>query len=355
LAPRVVRRPGAIACGCARVASQHAMCRAASSQERVATVVSAITDFTSASGSTLRELNFKHRSTPLSAALGSLLALGGIFGIEAAIRRVVPIAIPSTPHLSSFAALATLQFAAPAAPLGRPSNTVYGHCISVSIAIVVHWLELLCDVELTLLVPVLAIGVMAHQKVVNPPAAAAATAFAVSKSAHAMPLWGAVYLICPMLVCIAWVFLVQYALSRAVAALVRREAGAKDDARAPEPVVTVRCTRAVDATSIAEAVEGAAYVEDPIDFMIERLCWERERTQQLQRLVVGYMKETRSARDAAVSYIQQSFRKRSAKKRGVMKRERSVKGISMMALGGVRVSHAADRAQPTGAAAKELV
>ena len=75
-----------------------------------------------------KHMNFKHPATPLSAVVGSLVTLGGLQAMEALLRKLAPGAML---FMSSFAALSTLLFAAPAAPLGVAWNTFLGHAISI--------------------------------------------------------------------------------------------------------------------------------------------------------------------------------------------------------------------------------
>ena len=265
----------------------------------------------------LKHLNFKHPATPFSAVVGSLITLGGLQAMEVLIRNIAPSAML---FMSSFAALSTLLFAAPAAPLGVAWNTLLGHSISIGIALCVHWLELLSGLPLwgAVLSPSLAIGAMAALQVVNPPAAAAAVFFAVTPLAHEQPFHGALFLLCPALVGSAWALAVQSTVARAVAFFGSRSAllsGAPHKGasgrRAVDPVVTVRCVHHASALCIAQAVEGAAYVEDPLGFIIETLTEDRNRNQQLQRLVVSFMMEEREDKIRAVQRLQQALRKRA--------------------------------------------
>jgi len=84
--------------------------------------------------SLLRGLTFKHESTPASAFCGSLVMLSGLALAETFVREVVG-AEEAMLFIGSFAAMATLLFAAPAAPLGIPWNTLLGHGVSISIAL----------------------------------------------------------------------------------------------------------------------------------------------------------------------------------------------------------------------------
>ena len=84
--------------------------------------------------SLFRGLTFKHESTPASAFCGSLVMLGGLALAETFVRQVAG-ADEAMLFIGSFAALATLLFSAPAAPLGTPWNTLLGHGVSISVAL----------------------------------------------------------------------------------------------------------------------------------------------------------------------------------------------------------------------------
>ena len=86
-----------------------------------------------------KAFTFKHQATPLTALVGSLVVLGGLSYFELALRTAG--AVDTQLWIGSFAALCTLLFAAPAAPLGVPWNTLLGHTISICIAIAVHWIQ----------------------------------------------------------------------------------------------------------------------------------------------------------------------------------------------------------------------
>lgn len=82
----------------------------------------------------LRGVTFKHESTPVSAFCGSLVMLGGLALAETFVRQVMG-AEEAMLFVGSFAALSTLLFAAPAAPLGTPWNTLLGHTLSITVAV----------------------------------------------------------------------------------------------------------------------------------------------------------------------------------------------------------------------------
>jgi CBS-domain-containing membrane protein len=134
-----------------------------------------------------KAISFKHEATPLTAIAGSCVTLGGLQKFQAFVKLSQP---QSMILIGSTAAVSTLLFAAPAAPLGIPYNTICGHCVSVAIAVLFHWLQELIGMDLVANVyaPSLAIGAMAMLKVSNPPAAAACFIFVTSAKAQAQPL-----------------------------------------------------------------------------------------------------------------------------------------------------------------------
>mmetsp|Transcript_39375 Transcript_39375/g.127417 ORF Transcript_39375/g.127417 Transcript_39375/m.127417 type:complete len:294 (+) Transcript_39375:60-941(+) len=114
--------------------------------------------------------------------------------------------------VGSFGALATLLFAAPAAPLGKPKNTLGGHTLAVSTALAIASLELDPVLE-KILTPSLAIALMLQFKVVHPPAAACSIIFSSAvKDKFKNPL----YLFFPTLLGCTWMLLVQYLVARSV-------------------------------------------------------------------------------------------------------------------------------------------
>lgn len=145
----------------------------------------------------------------------------------------------------------------------------------------VHWLQLLSGLNLAakVLSPSLAIAAMARFKVTNPPAAAAATIFATSALAQRQPLWGALFLLSPALVGCAWAFVVQFALAKGVDVLSAHERRISKVA-AVEPSVRVSVVDPAVALCITQAIEGAAFVDDPLSFMIDALSSDRARLQR---------------------------------------------------------------------------
>lgn len=256
-----------------------------------------------------KTLTFKHESTPLSAFVGSAIALGGL-----------EIAQSYGMHgLGSFAALATLLFAAPAAPLGSPWNSILGHSVSIGVAVSFHWLRLLTGLDACakVLAPSTAIAAMVHLKVTNPPAAAAAFIFSTSSLAQAQPGGGLAFLVQPYaslsigplhailgsrtmsdappfaipshraLAGCAWLILCQYTLAKAVKWIKDRQGtSVPPPANAPKLNVDVSVVDPTEATCIILAVEGAAYVADPLTYIIETLARDRANLRR-QRAVVG--------------------------------------------------------------------
>ena len=263
-----------------------------------------------------KTVHFKHQPTTLSCVIGSLATLGGLKAFEVGARQLVP---STMLYLGSFAALSTLLFAAPAAPLGLAWNTFGGHCLSIGVAVSLHWFEVQSgyDLMLEVVAPSLAIGLMAKLQVINPPAAAAAAAFASTPLAQRQAFGGAFFLVCPALVGCAWALLVQWAVARTLTSFKRHDTVLDGPVGcAPsEPIVTVRCVRHATAVCIAQAVEGAAYVDDPLTYIIESLAEDRDRNLQYQRLVVSYMKESHDKKLDAVIRVQQAFRGRALRRR----------------------------------------
>ena len=271
-----------------------------------------------------RSLTFKHQSSPLTALLGSLAMLGGLELMEAAAGKFAPKSVVS---MGSFAALATLLFGAPAAPLGFPWNAFLGHIVSVGVAISYHWMQTLLGVNMlaTVVAPSIAIAMMTHLKVTNPPAAAAAFIFLTMPEAQAQPLWGIFFLFVPALFGCVWAFAVQAGLS-ACLDVIRRQADERLSARtamaaspttaAVTPSVAISVTDPYVATCIAQAVEGAAYVDDPLSYIIRTLDHDRARVERKRRVL--YMLGAKGiradgeTRDAAATRLQRRFRQMTA-------------------------------------------
>ena len=83
----------------------------------------------------------QHQPTPTSAFLGSACGLGGLSLTQYVFLEAGSDLPPALTLLfiPSFGALATLLYASPAAPLGAPRNTYYGHTVSISVALAVHF------------------------------------------------------------------------------------------------------------------------------------------------------------------------------------------------------------------------
>ena len=107
-----------------------------------------------------------HEANPLSALVGAAVALGGLVLLD------LGLPIDDNFLIGSFGALATLLFAAPAAPLGRVRNTFGGHMLSCLIAIAIR-APTVGDVEVVppsvqkVLVPAVSIGIMKAARVVR--------------------------------------------------------------------------------------------------------------------------------------------------------------------------------------------
>mmetsp|Transcript_6357 Transcript_6357/g.21743 ORF Transcript_6357/g.21743 Transcript_6357/m.21743 type:complete len:204 (+) Transcript_6357:52-663(+) len=150
-------------------------------------------------------------ATPTASFVGSFIGLGGLVVIQWALRKLDYFPDPLL-AIGSFAALATLLYAAPAAPLGKPYNMFYGHFLSIVVAIVLHKLGELAALPnglLLALTPSLAIAVMVHQKVPHPPAAACAFIFEAYANEHEQRLGGIAYLLAPGLIGCAYMLAVQ--------------------------------------------------------------------------------------------------------------------------------------------------
>ena len=266
-----------------------------------------------------KAFTFKHQATPLTAFCGTLIVLGGLSLMQAAARYAG--ASDAMLAIGSFAAVCTLLFAAPAAPLGVPWNMLVGHAVSVGVALVVHWtsapLEQLFGISMhevrKVLVPSLAIALQMKVGAVNPPAAAAAEIFASDPLAQRQPLYGAFFLVAPALVGTAWALLVQYATMRTVKLLkARRDGTGPPPATAPEPTVKVSVVDPAEAVVIVQAIEGAAYVEEPLTYLIDTLTADRRRM-ELTRSVLSKIKFL-NPRHRGASQIQRLFRKHKALK-----------------------------------------
>lgn len=240
-----------------------------------------------------KALTFKHPATPLTATVGSLVGLGGLHLFQSLFERVEA---SSMILIGSTAALATLLFAAPAAPLGVPYNTLCGHTVSISIALCFHWVQLAIGVDFGahIIAPSVAIGAMTHLKVVNPPAAAAAFIFLTSAKAQSQPLHGAFFLVAPALVGCVWALFVQCSLAWLIPKFKSscKSGGAPSRGASKTPkrrTVNVDIVDPAVATCIIEAVEGAAYVGDPLDFLIETLEKDRARMRKQASAVLKAM------------------------------------------------------------------
>lgn len=269
-----------------------------------------------------RSITFKHEATPLTAFVGSLVALGGLQLVQSLVKLAADQAMLL---IGSFAALATLLFAAPAAPLGVPWNTILGHTVSIAIALVFHWVQLAAGTNLYahVLAPSVAIGAMAHLRIANPPAAAACFILLTSAKAKAQPLLGAFYLVAPALTGCLWCLLVQFGLARGLAALKRwRAPPSKGATPASKPQHAKRITVDVDivdpavATCLVQAIEGAAYVSDPLSFVIDALSADRARMNRKKAAVLKAFTSKRAVgpmapleRDEAAARIQVAVRK----------------------------------------------
>lgn len=298
----------------------------------------------------IKAISFKHKATPLSAFCGSFLLLGGLYLFETDLRALGDDS--ALLFVGSFGALATIIFAAPAAPLGIPYNTLLGHTLSVSIALLVHWTELATGISLLarVLSPSLAIGAMLACGVTNPPAAAIVVIFTTSPKALGQWGYGALYLLMPALLGCAYAFVVQAGIAHVMNIGLPCFAEAEDSsagppkpeeaaktapaadkltsaaaeeatpARSASPAakngtpapttVEVRCVDPTTALAIASAVEGAAYKPDPLTYMIDELVNERKvrakkgvAASKLQAMMRGRSSRKHSSAKTAISMV----------------------------------------------------
>ena len=173
------------------------------------------------------EESVKHPPTPLSAALGTFIGLGGLVLAEPIVQRLHPFNDHTLLFIGSFGALATLLYGSPTAPLGRTRNVIYGHVVSLLVAFSVHAIShvalpralggsgphLTRDFE-KVLVPSLAIGAMVGLGVSHPPAAACVVIY--TDTAADLRWQSPLFLLSPALLGAVWMLLVQYLLARAV-------------------------------------------------------------------------------------------------------------------------------------------
>ena len=278
--------------------------------------------------------SFKHEPTQLTAFIGTFLALGGLQLAQVAAANALPEST-SMVLIGSSAALTTLLFAAPAAPLGTPWNTFLGHLVSISVALCFHWLELLTGINLlaVVMVPSLAIALMVRYKAVNPPAAAAAFIFTTTPKAHAQALGGAFFLMMPALVSCAWLMLCQFALAEGLAWIKKRGGAELPLVPAPKPSVVVSAVDPAVASCIIQAVEGAAYVDDPLLFLMQTLAEDRARLQR-QRAVLRALGVRSSDKPShAATVIQTRIRKLLALRRltpNAASKQRKSNGFAMV-------------------------
>ena len=156
-----------------------------------------------------------HKASGISAFLGTFVGLGGLALSQELLNHVTLLGTESPMvFAASFGALATLLYGAPAAPLGRISNTLFGHTLSIAIALFIHhvvkpYVHMPMEVE-KVLTPSLAIGAMVHFGVTHPPAAACVVLYSTLEDARRQsPL----YLLFPALVGALYMLAVQLALA----------------------------------------------------------------------------------------------------------------------------------------------
>ena len=156
----------------------------------------------------------------------ALLQLGGL----ACAERLTSLAVatgsdvgpldPRLLFLGSFAALATLIFAAPNVPFARPRNTFGGHLICVSLAMALHWTVISIAKQVEggqfegqdsfamsekFLTPALGIACMLRLRLLHPPAAACG---AISPFLPDAQLQGPQFLLLVLMGC-TWMILVE--------------------------------------------------------------------------------------------------------------------------------------------------
>lgn len=428
----------------------------------------------------LKSITFKHQATPLSAFCGTFLTLGGLaffekelqlLGDETALLFVGSFGAlchPQAEHRSarrlppskvvwSRCDRSTLIFAAPAAPLGIPYNTLLGHTLSIGIAVIVHWMEFFWGFHLwgKVLSPSLAIGepaaclplccctpllrpcspglndcnssvlpcchhagAMLATGVTNPPAAAIVVIFATSPKALGQFGYGAMFMLTPALVGCVYAYMVQALIARLMTqgvmccgtsdkwmaneakrkARMQGKKSSKDlvtpskpktfgqkmgdvgnqiaEAIAPEankpPVVEVRVVDRTIALAIARcggaargpaphplarcspahasrarsAVMGAAYIPDPLAYIIDRLVAEQKK----QRAVVQVQAVARGRNSRKIVVAPRSARRSSSPQKALHELEAKLKALEeenrALKTGAVRQSSAVRVAPP---------
>ena len=161
--------------------------------------------------------------------------------------------------------------------------------------------------------PSAAIALQMKAGAVNPPAAAAAAIFASEPMAQRQPLYGAFYLVAPALVGTVWSLLVQYATARAVkAAKAWRSPGAAPVPSAPDRTVKVSVVDPAVSTIIVQAIEGAAYVDDPLTYLIETLTADQRRL-DLTKTILSKLRML-NPRHRKASQLQRIYRAHRARR-----------------------------------------
>eukprot|EP00908_Phaeocystis_cordata_P024297 Transcript_6764.p1 GENE.Transcript_6764~~Transcript_6764.p1 ORF type:complete len:516 (-),score=83.33 Transcript_6764:32-1579(-) len=366
----------------------------------------------------LKSITFKHQATPLSAFCGTFLTLGGLAFFEKELQLLGD--ETALLFVGSFGALSTLIFAAPAAPLGIPYNTLLGHTLSIGIAVIVHWMEFFWGFHLwgKVLSPSLAIGAMLATGVTNPPAAAIVVIFATSPKALGQFGYGAMFMLTPALVGCVYAYMVQALIARLMTqgvmccgtsdkwmaneakrkARMQGKKSSKDlvtpskpktfgqkmgdvgnqiaEAIAPEankpPVVEVRVVDRTIALAIARcggsargpaphplarcspahasrarsAVMGAAYIPDPLTYIIDRLVAEQKK----QRAVVQVQAVARGRNSRKIVVAPRSARRSSSPQKALHELEAKLKALEeenrALKTGAVRQSSAVRVAPP---------
>ena len=159
-----------------------------------------------------------HKANGLTAFLGTFIGLGGLAIGQEFLNHMTLLGTESPMiFAASFGALATLLYGAPAAPLGRISNTLFGHILSIAIALIIHhgvkpFVSMPMEVE-KVLTPSLAIGAMVHFGVTHPPAAACVVLYSTLDDQRRQ---SPIYLLFPALVGALYMLAVQLALAAAI-------------------------------------------------------------------------------------------------------------------------------------------
>lgn len=167
-----------------------------------------------------------HTPSPASSFVGTMAGLGGLVLVEESLHAAGVVVHNNTLmlFLGAFGALSTLLYAAPAAPLGAPKNTIGGFALVVAMLEGMHFLnELTAEVTgyvvpvtvQKVVAPALGIAVMLYLKLVHPPAAACAIQYSTAAPSYQ----GLGFAVAPVMLGVGWMLLVQLCVAKAMRAL----------------------------------------------------------------------------------------------------------------------------------------